>query len=82
MSEIALNVEIQALNTVLAFCSSRKHLATTFPVVRKSAESILKECVHSFVVHRVQTSEPKYRPLELSKVAELKYCSMSAHTFF
>ncbi|KAG8763126.1 hypothetical protein FRC15_008152, partial [Serendipita sp. 397] len=31
-----------ALNTVLAFCSSRKHLATTFSVIRKSAESLLK----------------------------------------
>ncbi|KIJ60621.1 hypothetical protein HYDPIDRAFT_32044 [Hydnomerulius pinastri MD-312] len=44
----------KALNTVLAFVSSRKHLATTFPVVRKSVEGLLK------------------RPLELSKVAELK----------
>ncbi|THH10992.1 hypothetical protein EW146_g8195 [Bondarzewia mesenterica] len=33
----------KALNTVLAFCSSRKHLAITFPVVRKSVENILKE---------------------------------------
>ncbi|TFK54805.1 P-loop containing nucleoside triphosphate hydrolase protein [Heliocybe sulcata] len=32
-----------ALNTVLAFCSSRKHLATTFPVVRSSVEALLKQ---------------------------------------
>lgn len=32
----------KALNTVIAFCSSRKHLATTFPVVRKSVEDLLK----------------------------------------
>ncbi|KAH7889934.1 DEAD H helicase [Phlebopus sp. FC_14] len=32
----------QALNTVLAFISSRKHLATTFPVVRSSVEGLLK----------------------------------------
>ncbi|KAI0797837.1 P-loop containing nucleoside triphosphate hydrolase protein [Abortiporus biennis] len=32
-----------ALNTVLAFCSSRKHLAITFPVVRSSVESLLKQ---------------------------------------
>ncbi|OJA19678.1 hypothetical protein AZE42_06950 [Rhizopogon vesiculosus] len=44
----------KALNTVLAFVSSRKHIATTFPVVRCSVEGLLK------------------RPLELSKVAELK----------
>ncbi|KAG1819521.1 DEAD H helicase [Suillus subaureus] len=43
-----------ALNTVLAFVSSRRHLATTFPMIRSSAEGLLK------------------RPLELSKVAELK----------
>ncbi|KAA1474847.1 DEAD H helicase [Dentipellis sp. KUC8613] len=33
----------KALNTVLAFCSSRKHIAATFPVVRKSVEGLLKE---------------------------------------
>ncbi|KAG8817037.1 hypothetical protein FRC19_011653, partial [Serendipita sp. 401] len=36
------NKTFKALNTVLAFCSSRKHLATTFSVIRKSAESLLK----------------------------------------
>lgn len=33
---------VQALNTVLAFVSSRKHLATTFPVIRSSVEGLLK----------------------------------------
>ncbi|KAF4604071.1 hypothetical protein EYR38_004493 [Pleurotus pulmonarius] len=32
----------EALNTVLAFVSSRKHLATTFPVVRTSVENLIK----------------------------------------
>ncbi|KIK92020.1 hypothetical protein PAXRUDRAFT_13476 [Paxillus rubicundulus Ve08.2h10] len=32
----------KALNTVLAFVSSRKHLATTFPTVRSSVEGLLK----------------------------------------
>ncbi|KAI6019639.1 DEAD H helicase [Pisolithus orientalis] len=32
----------KALNVVLAFVSSRKHLATTFPMVRSSVEGILK----------------------------------------
>ncbi|KAI0811238.1 P-loop containing nucleoside triphosphate hydrolase protein [Irpex lacteus] len=32
----------EALNTVLAFCSSRKSLAITFPVVRESVERLLK----------------------------------------
>ncbi|KAL4065341.1 P-loop containing nucleoside triphosphate hydrolase protein [Scleroderma citrinum] len=31
-----------AINTVLAFISSRKHLATTFPVIRSSVEGLLK----------------------------------------
>lgn len=44
----------KALNTVLAFVSSHRHIATTFPMIRSSAEGLLK------------------RPLELSKVAELK----------
>ncbi|KAI5983784.1 DEAD H helicase [Pisolithus albus] len=33
---------MRALNTVLAFVSSRKHLATTFPMVRSSVEGLLK----------------------------------------
>ncbi|KAF8522099.1 DEAD/H helicase [Hysterangium stoloniferum] len=32
----------KALNTVIAFCSSRKHLATTFPVIRSSVEALLR----------------------------------------
>ncbi|KAG9101110.1 hypothetical protein FRC06_003338 [Ceratobasidium sp. 370] len=32
----------KALNTVTAFCSSRKHLALTFSAVRKSVEGLLK----------------------------------------
>ncbi|KAI0747965.1 P-loop containing nucleoside triphosphate hydrolase protein [Daedaleopsis nitida] len=32
-----------ALNTVLAFCSSRKNFAITFPVVRTSVEALLHE---------------------------------------
>ncbi|OCH95579.1 P-loop containing nucleoside triphosphate hydrolase protein [Obba rivulosa] len=34
---------VSALNTVLAFCSSRKNFAVTFPVVRLSVEQLLKE---------------------------------------
>ncbi|KAI0709033.1 P-loop containing nucleoside triphosphate hydrolase protein [Earliella scabrosa] len=33
----------KALNTVLAFCSSRKNFAITFPVVRTSVEALLHE---------------------------------------
>lgn len=32
----------QALNTVYAFCSSRKHLATTYDTLRASVEGLLK----------------------------------------
>ncbi|KAG8745683.1 hypothetical protein FRC10_007380 [Ceratobasidium sp. 414] len=34
-----------ALNTVIAFCSSRKHLALTFSVVRKSVEGLIKQAL-------------------------------------
>ena len=35
----------KALNTVLAFVSSKNHLATTFPVIRSSVEGLLKRYV-------------------------------------
>ncbi|EJF65709.1 P-loop containing nucleoside triphosphate hydrolase protein [Dichomitus squalens LYAD-421 SS1] len=37
------NSLFKALNTVLAFCSSRKNFAITFPVVRASVEAMLHE---------------------------------------
>ncbi|KAG2133901.1 DEAD H helicase [Suillus cothurnatus] len=39
-----------ALNTVLAFVSSRRHLATTFPMIRSSAEGLLKRALLPDVV--------------------------------
>lgn len=33
----------QALNTVLAFVTSRKQLATTFPSIRSSVENVTKQ---------------------------------------
>ncbi|KAG1835727.1 DEAD H helicase [Suillus variegatus] len=36
-----------ALNTVLAFVSSHRHIATTFPMIRSSAEGLLKRFVCS-----------------------------------
>ncbi|KAG9018344.1 hypothetical protein FRB93_000047 [Tulasnella sp. JGI-2019a] len=33
----------KALNTVIVFCSSRQHIATTFSVVKKSVEGLLKK---------------------------------------
>ncbi|EJD53252.1 DEAD/H helicase [Auricularia subglabra TFB-10046 SS5] len=39
----ALYKIFKALNTVLAFCSARKHMAITFASVRKSVESILRQ---------------------------------------
>lgn len=33
----------KALNTVLAFCSSRQHIATTFQTIRVSVEKILNK---------------------------------------
>jgi DEAD/DEAH box helicase domain-containing protein len=37
------DANLQAINTVLGFVSSRKNLATTFPVVRSSVERLLKQ---------------------------------------
>jgi DEAD/DEAH box helicase domain-containing protein len=61
---------IQAINTVLGFVSSRKQLATTFPVVRLSVEALLKQWVFCFSFRALVyiTSSP----LDLEVVAELK----------
>lgn len=61
---------LQALNTVLAFFSSRKSLAVTFTLVRKSVENLLKRYVLLYLHngHRLMTS----RPLDLEQVAQLK----------
>lgn len=40
----------KSLNTVIAFCSSRKHLATTFSVIRSSVENIVKRSAHPAIV--------------------------------
>lgn len=37
------SASLKALNTVLAFCSSRKQLATTFDSIRASVEALIKE---------------------------------------
>jgi hypothetical protein len=44
--DLRVSAEIgKALNTVLAFVSSKNHLATTFPVIRSSVEGLLKRFV-------------------------------------
>ncbi|KAL1746966.1 P-loop containing nucleoside triphosphate hydrolase protein [Schizophyllum fasciatum] len=48
----------KALNTVLAFVSSRKHLATTFPVVRSSVEGLLKSPLKLEVVAELKALLP------------------------
>ncbi|KAL0071661.1 ATP-dependent 3'-5' DNA helicase [Marasmius tenuissimus] len=61
----------KALNTVLAFVTSRKQLATSFHTIRSSVENITKE-----YAIRPNWSTPYLillRPLDLNKVAELKY---------
>lgn len=56
------HVICQAINTVLGFVSSRKHLATTFSVVRLSVEALLKQCVvspvplHWFIWYKVRST--------------------------
>jgi len=50
----------KSLNTVIAFCSSRKHLATTFSVIRSSVENIIKRLVHpAIAVLSTLTSHPQ-----------------------
>ena len=53
---------LKALNTVLAFCSSRKNFAITFPVVRTSVEAILHAYVHvntiAYYVSLIRASDP------------------------
>ena len=47
----------KSLNTVIAFCSSRKHLATTFSVIRSSVENIVKRSApHAIVGLSILTS--------------------------
>lgn len=47
----------KSLNTVIAFCSSRKHLATTFSVIRSSVENIIKRSAHLVIAsHSILTS--------------------------
>lgn len=64
----------QALNTVLAFCTSRKQFATSFDSLRASIEALLKRLVSSLIqlVHRSHVTSIS-SPLELEKVAEIKY---------
>lgn len=65
----------KALNTVLGFCSTRKHLATTFPVIRSSVESLIRRFVH--ILNHISSISPGTSPLELNKVAEIKSVSNS-----
>ncbi|KAI9452326.1 P-loop containing nucleoside triphosphate hydrolase protein [Russula earlei] len=63
----------EALNTVLAFCTSRQQFATSFNSLRASIEGLLKRLVPFLVrlMHRSH-SAPISSPLELEKVAEIK----------
>lgn len=42
--------DLQALNTVYTFCSTRKSMATTFEVLKGSVENLIKRCVHFSVL--------------------------------
>ncbi|CAE7103621.1 unnamed protein product [Rhizoctonia solani] len=48
----------KALNTVIAFCSSRKHLAITYSLVRQSVENILKQPLELESVARIKALLP------------------------
>ncbi|KAL0947334.1 hypothetical protein HGRIS_013453 [Hohenbuehelia grisea] len=55
----SLNKVFKALNTVLAFVSSRKQLATTFPVVRSSVEALLKQPLELAQVAEIKAILPE-----------------------
>ncbi|KAF7972104.1 hypothetical protein HWV62_18928 [Athelia sp. TMB] len=62
LTESSEQLSIQALNTVLAFVSSRKQLATTFPVIRSSVEGLLKQTSYQ--------PPPSLTPAALKKLVE------------
>ncbi|KAH9997523.1 P-loop containing nucleoside triphosphate hydrolase protein [Russula vinacea] len=55
---------IEAVNTVLAFCTSRKQFATSFNSLRASIESLLKrkqnDVFFNYVIHRAQYDEDEH----------------------
>ncbi|KAF8894415.1 P-loop containing nucleoside triphosphate hydrolase protein [Infundibulicybe gibba] len=48
----------KTINTVLAFVSSRKQLATTFPIIRTSVEALLKQPLELSVVAEIKALLP------------------------
>ncbi|KAF8184950.1 P-loop containing nucleoside triphosphate hydrolase protein [Mycena galopus ATCC 62051] len=77
----------QALNTVLAFVSSRKQLATSFNTVRASVENLLKRPLDLENVAELKTLLPDlvkfaYVPRNELLVHDFQQSSLSTHTDF
>ncbi|QRV88778.1 DEAD/DEAH box helicase [Ceratobasidium sp. AG-Ba] len=68
----------KALNTVIAFCSSRKHLALTFPVVRKSVEGLLKRPLELERVAQIKALIPELVRFAYFNAHELRVNAASA----
>lgn len=62
----------QALNTVLAFVSSKRQLATSFSAVRSSVEGLLKQYSFFSAAFFIANNHIFSSPLEVTKVAEIK----------
>ncbi|KAG8953362.1 hypothetical protein FRC03_011793, partial [Tulasnella sp. 419] len=62
----------KALNTVIAFCSSRQHIATTFSVVRKSVEGITKKPLELANVAEIKAIIPELIRFAYIPAADLR----------
>ncbi|KAG8705624.1 hypothetical protein FRC09_002844 [Ceratobasidium sp. 395] len=68
----------KALNTVIAFCSSRKHLALTFSVVCKSVEGLLKRPLELERVAQIKALLPDLIRFAYLNAHELRVNAASA----
>ncbi|KAG8875050.1 hypothetical protein FRB97_005471 [Tulasnella sp. 331] len=62
----------KALNTVIAFCSSRQHIATTFSVIKKSVEGLLKKPLDLSQVAEIKAIIPDLMRFAYISTAELR----------
>ncbi|KAF8810709.1 DEAD/H helicase [Phlegmacium glaucopus] len=67
-----LAAPIQAVNTVLAFITSKRHLATSFPAVRSSVEGLLKHPLEIIKVAELKALLPHLLKFSYVPRAELQ----------
>ncbi|KAG9125889.1 hypothetical protein FRC07_005747 [Ceratobasidium sp. 392] len=74
-----LSKVFKALNTVIAFCSSRKHLALTFSVVCKSVEGLLRHPLELERVAQIKALLPDLVRFAYLNAHELRINATSAN---